>query len=213
MGSTWKARLLLFLLHRLYHEFSWAYDLVSYVVSGGQWRTWQRVALPFVRGIRVLEVAFGPGHLLVDLARRRYECYGLDASWQMVRAARRNLRRNQAVAHICQGKAQQLPFPTNAFDTVVLTFPPEFVAEQEALQELYRVTAPGGRLLVVEGGRVLQPASLGRLINRAYDFLGEPGDYFESLDRYRRCGFQVKLQEVRTGRGQAQLVVAEKPIA
>ncbi len=40
--------LLRWLFDLLYHELAWAYDPVSALVSGGRWRDWQRVALPFL---------------------------------------------------------------------------------------------------------------------------------------------------------------------
>jgi len=42
--------------YRLYHEFAWAYDVVSWLVSLGHWAGWRRIALDHVIGRRVLEV-------------------------------------------------------------------------------------------------------------------------------------------------------------
>ena len=49
--------------HLLYNELAWSYDLVSWAVSLGQWRTWGRASLRYLLGPRVLEVAFGTGDI------------------------------------------------------------------------------------------------------------------------------------------------------
>lgn len=56
-----------FVFQRLYHEFAWAYDGVSRLVSGGEWRSWQRAVLPYIQSSPVLEIGFGTGYLLLDL--------------------------------------------------------------------------------------------------------------------------------------------------
>ena len=45
---------------RLYNQLAWSYDLVSWLVSGGLWRQWHSLVLPYLVGPRVLEVS-GPG--------------------------------------------------------------------------------------------------------------------------------------------------------
>ena len=65
---AWRS-LLRFGFRLLYHELAWTYDLVSRVVSLGQWRTWQRTALEHLaarRGDPILELAHGTGDLQID---------------------------------------------------------------------------------------------------------------------------------------------------
>ena len=38
----------------LYYELAWTYDLVSWLVSLGEWVRWHRAGLPFVQGPNVL---------------------------------------------------------------------------------------------------------------------------------------------------------------
>ncbi|MCB9446672.1 MAG: class I SAM-dependent methyltransferase, partial [Ardenticatenaceae bacterium] len=49
----WK-KLIRFGFRLLYNELAWTYDAVSWLVSLGDWRSWQQAALPFVLGPDVL---------------------------------------------------------------------------------------------------------------------------------------------------------------
>jgi len=79
--------------YRLYHEFAWAYDVVSWLVSLGHWAGWRRIALDHVIGRRVLEVGFGTGELLIEMACRDLHVYGLECSPAMQRVTARKMVR------------------------------------------------------------------------------------------------------------------------
>jgi demethylmenaquinone methyltransferase/2-methoxy-6-polyprenyl-1,4-benzoquinol methylase len=64
-----------------------------------------------------------------------------------------------------QANAEQLPFHDNSFDLVTMAFGLRNVTDkQQALNSIYRVLRPGGRLLVLEFSR---PAAA---LRPAYDF-------------------------------------------
>ena len=92
----------------LYGPFAWTYDLVAWAVSFGKWIDWVRSALPFVQGEPVLELAHGPGHLQLALARQDRTPVGIDLSRQMGRLARRRLRRAAVPARLVRARAQAL---------------------------------------------------------------------------------------------------------
>ena len=143
--------LLRFFFDHLYHSFAWAYDLVAAAASLGRWRQWVQASLPFIRGSRVLELAFGTGMLQQSLlADERRMIAGIDESAQMVEIARRRLRRaGSRSANLIRGRAERLPYANDVFDTVVSTFPNEFIVDPGTLAEVRRVLRPGGRLIVV----------------------------------------------------------------
>lgn len=153
---------------RFYNEFAWTYDLVSRVVSRGRWQAWQRAALPEIRGSKVLELAFGTGNLLWDMVEEGYQCAGIDLSPYMVGITARKFRRRGSNAPICQARAQQLPFPDVAFDSLVATFPDYFILDRAAQEEIARVLVPGGRLIIVDGGHILKEDAWGRFLNWAF---------------------------------------------
>jgi ubiquinone/menaquinone biosynthesis C-methylase UbiE len=137
------------------------YWLASTIPFAGQWRVWQRLVLPRLRGRDVLELGCGIGTLLADMAESGYVCTGIDRSSQMVEAARRELRRRhvpESAATVQRADASALPFTGGSFDTVVSTFPTEYILDSRVIAEVVRVLRPGGRMVVVPGA-ALTPAS------------------------------------------------------
>jgi ubiquinone/menaquinone biosynthesis C-methylase UbiE len=151
---------------RLYRECAWAYDAVAAAVSRGLWRRWALTALPFIRG-RVLELGFGPGHVQLALASDSHAAWGLDASPQMISIAHHRLRRAGYPARLAQGRAQQIPFAPATFDTVLATFPAEYIADPRTHAEIRRVLAPGGRVVILPLAQ-LDRSFYTRLVNLAY---------------------------------------------
>ena len=145
---SWRARLYLWLTRRLYAELAWAYDVVSWVVSAGQWSRWRRGALESLHGKRVLEIGFGTGELLLAMAGRGWSVVGLDPSPAMQRIASRKLRRRCLTVPRVRARAQGLPFVNGCFDTVVSTFPAEYILDLRTLVEAYRVLKPDGRVVI-----------------------------------------------------------------
>jgi ubiquinone/menaquinone biosynthesis C-methylase UbiE len=166
LNSQFSIRIVRWGFERLYREFAWAYDVVAAAVSGGLWQRWALSTVPFVRG-RVLELGFGPGHLQLALAAARFPVFGLDASPQMRLIARRRLRRTGHPARLAQGLAQQIPFAPASFDTVLATFPTEYIADPRTHAEILRVLAPGGRVVILPLAQ-LDRSLYARLVDLAY---------------------------------------------
>jgi ubiquinone/menaquinone biosynthesis C-methylase UbiE len=162
-SARWPARLYVWATYRLYHELAWAYDLVAWLVSLGHWSRWRRMALEHLSGQRVLEVGFGTGELLSEMARQGLAVWGLDYSAEMQRITAHKLDRRCLGVPRVRAVTQALPFSDASFDTVVSTFPAGYIFDPATLHEIARVlgppaaapgATPGGRLVVV--GLVLQ---------------------------------------------------------
>jgi SAM-dependent methyltransferase len=146
----------------LYHNRA-LYWLASTIPFAGQWRVWQRRVLPRIQGSDVLEVGCGLGTLLADMLAAGYHCRAVDASKEMVAAARARLKRRRcadAEELVSLAHVQHLPFADASFDTVVSTFPTPYIYDLAALGEIARVLRPGGRLVVVEGATLLPANAL-----------------------------------------------------
>ena len=123
---------------------------MSWLVSSGQWARWRRVALDYVKGTDVLEVGFGTGELLTEMAARGWRVTGVDQSAAMQRVTNtRSAETGLAPARRIRGRVQALPLRDACCDTVVSTFPAPYIVEAASLSEIARVLRPGGRLVVV----------------------------------------------------------------
>jgi ubiquinone/menaquinone biosynthesis C-methylase UbiE len=203
-------RFVRFAFHHFYNEFASTYDLVSRVVSRGKWHDWQRAALPELQGERVLEVAFGTGNLLWDMATAGYKCAGVDLSPHMVWITARKFLRRGDTAPICRARAQELPFRNAAFDSLVATFPDYFILDPAAREEMARVLVPGGRLVVVEGGRILKDDFWSRLLNWAFRITVSPRTWEQNPKLFDHPLFTVERREVQDGWSSVGLLVAVK---
>jgi SAM-dependent methyltransferase len=223
-GSV-RGRVLGALFGMLYRN-RYLYWFASTVPFAGQWRVWQRLTLPRIRGSRVLEIGCGPGKLLADMVRAGYTCAAIDRSPQMVAAARDELRSQRLgdrETPISQADVQHLPFLGESFDTVVSTFPTEYIYQPAALREVARVLRPGGRLVVVLGAGLLATrlpllplVGLARLVYGKSAPASGQGCALATQAAplpLAAAGLSGKPECVRGPFWEAYLIVAEKPVA
>jgi ubiquinone/menaquinone biosynthesis C-methylase UbiE len=187
----------------LYHPFAWAYDLVSWMVSLGRWKNWVESVIPFIKGTRVLELGHGPGHLQRILRDQNLLAIGLDESRQMGNLAKKCLFHNgYTQTQLVRGLAQSLPFPANAIDTVVATFPAEYIFEQQTLLEVRRTLKNGGRLIVLPVAWITGKGVLDKFLAWLFRFTGQtPSDPIlevtEKLkEPFEKAGFVVETRQV-----------------
>lgn len=145
------------LLFETLYKNAYLYRFASTVPFAGQWRIWQRLVLSRIHGHEVLELGCGLGDLLADMSEAGFHCYAVEQSPPMVKASRETLRRRHLDKEVTviQGSAQHLPFSNASFDTVVSTFPSEYIYDPDTVAEVARVLRPGGRFIVVEGANLL----------------------------------------------------------
>jgi len=210
-------RFLRFAFGLLYHQLAWTYDLVSWIVSAGQWRAWQRSALPFLPGRPVLEVAHGTGNLLLDLASLGLEPIGLDLSPAMSRIAAAKLKRRLGgdglPVPLVRGSVLALPFGSGSFYSVVSTFPTDFIVQESVIAEFHRVLRPGGALVGVPAAQITGPAILDRWAAWLFRVTGQSatGCFEPLIERFNAAGFQARLETVRQPRSRVMVIVAQKP--
>lgn len=198
----------------LYGELSFTYDLVSWIVSLGAWRDWQRCALehlPVPEAGTVLELAHGTGHLQVDLRRRNYAAIGLDASPWMGRRAHATMRRAGMQADLFQAQAQQLPLPAASLAAVLSTFPTDFIVYEATLREVYRTLKPGGVLVIVPSAELTGHGLLARFLEWLYRVTGQrDGNVQHFADRIVAHGFDVAVVPHVLQRSRAEVIVAHR---
>ena len=94
-------------------------------------------------GLRLLDVATGPGALAAAAASRGARAIGLDLSPRMLELA----RQLHPAVEFHEGDVEHLPFADGTFDAVVCGFGlGHFPRPQAALAECVRILEPGGRI-------------------------------------------------------------------
>lgn len=135
------------------------YDIMNDLMSLGIHRLWKRFAIDLLgvhAGLRMLDLASGTG----DLAARAAGLIGpggrivmSDINNAMLSRGRDrmlNEGHGRSIEYV-QLDASAIPFADNSFDRVSIAFGLRNVTDkQRALNEMYRVLKPGGRLLVLE---------------------------------------------------------------
>jgi len=113
-------------------------------------------------GERILEIGFGTGHSLIELARAvgpSGKVYGVDLSEKMVQMAEALVRKQglqDRIELVC-GDALHLPYESGSFDGVFMSFTLELFDTPEipdVLAECRRVLRTAGRIVAVGMSRV-----------------------------------------------------------
>lgn len=134
------------------------YDFLNHLLSLRRDVAWRRFTVKkmrFLNTARLLDVACGTGDLSIDAARRhnRISITGIDFVYEMLDAGKEKVGKKGLGSRITlmQSDAMELPFCDNSFDVVAVAFGIRNMPDRErALQEMLRVTAPGGSVMVLE---------------------------------------------------------------
>ncbi len=149
------------------------YDLMNDVMSLGMHRLWKRFTIEQAalhEGLRVLDVASGTGDLAKAFAKkvgRTGKVVLTDINEAMLQVGRDRLIDAGIAGNVeyVIADAENLPFAANDFDCITMAFGLRNVTNKEAaLQSMFRVLKPGGKILILEFSR---PQTT--LIRKLYD--------------------------------------------
>lgn len=187
----------------VFHSVAAKYDLMNDLMSGGVHRLWKRftIELSGVRtGNAVLDIAGGTG----DLAAKFSRLVGptgrvvlADINDSMLTVGREKLTNKGIVGNIeyVQANAECLPFPDNSFDCITIAFGLRNVTDKDAaLRSMNRVLKPGGRLLVLEFSKPVNPI-IGKLYDRySFDILPKMGQLVANdQESYRYLAESIRM--------------------
>ncbi|NWG18786.1 MAG: class I SAM-dependent methyltransferase [Chloroflexi bacterium] len=215
------SRLIRWAFERFYHEFAWTYDVVAALVSAGRWRDWVLTSVAFAHG-RTLELGCGTGYVQLALARRHSGApVGLDRSASMLRLTQRRLARAGVQAPLVRADARALPFSAASLDSIIATFPSEYITADATVAEIRRVLRPGGTVAVALWARFSGDSWYARLVDLAYRLTLQrsprpvaptgqalPDAQQRLGERFARAGMCVSYAEAPTTGGTVQYVIA-----
>ena len=215
------------------------YDFLNHLLSLRRDVGWRDVAIRrmrFPRTRRFLDVATGTADLAIAAARRYPEVavVGVDFAAPMLDVGRRKIDDARLAGRIAllEADALALPFPDCSFDVTAVAFGMRNIPDKlRALQEMSRVTVPGGQVMVLEmtfaPGRLFRPLYsfyLGRVLPRlarlfarngaTYFYLGDSIRHFPAPPRLASLMRQAGLESVSWHRltfGTAYLHVGRTP--
>jgi SAM-dependent methyltransferase len=177
------------------------------------------MSLDHVVGHRVLEVGFGTGELLIEMASRELDAVGLELSLAMHRVSARKIARRGIEVPRIYGIVQSMPFADGQFDCIVSTFPAGYILEPETWQEVARLLCPPDPSVGTEGGRFVVVGMVvwqdGWLWRRAVRFLfGSGGE--SAVDRFERhataSGLQVEVTDWEDRGWHVPVIIAKRGV-
>ncbi len=141
-----------------YHWLTPFYDpLVHRFVPEDMLRNRLSLEADILPGMRVLDLGCGTGTLAILIKQGHVfaHVYGLDADPQVLAIARSKADQAQAEITFQQGLAYQLPFSSAWFDRILTSLVFHHLStqqKQQALNEVFRVLKPGGKLTLLDIG-------------------------------------------------------------
>lgn len=127
-----------------------------------------RLTADLPTGAAVLEVAPGPGHLAIEVARLgRFDVAGLDISRTMVEIARKHASEAVVAVEFRQGDVAAMPFEAESFDLVICQAAfKNFRRPVDALNELHRVLRGGGTAVIQDLRKDASSAEIDQEVRR-----------------------------------------------
>lgn len=194
----------------VFHSVANKYDLMNDLMSLGMHRLWKRftVELSQLRpGDRVLDVAGGTGDLAKSFIRQvglRGKVTLLDINASMLRIGRDRLIDSGLIKNIStiRADAECLPFMDNSFHCLSVAFGLRNVTNKmDALQSMYRVLKPGGRLLILEFSRPILGVLQTLYDHYSFNFLPKLGAWIANDE----ASYRYLVESIRRHPDQASL--------
>ncbi|ALO47327.1 bifunctional demethylmenaquinone methyltransferase/2-methoxy-6-polyprenyl-1,4-benzoquinol methylase UbiE [Pseudohongiella spirulinae] len=158
---------------QVFHSVARRYDLMNDIISMGTHRVIKRFTVELSgvrRGHSVLDLAGGTGDFSMQfspLVGPDGRVVLADINDSMLKVGRDRLIDKGITGNvsIAQVNAEQLPFADESFDCICIAYGLRNVTDKDAaLRSMYRTLKPGGRVLVLEFSKPVNPA-----LSKAYD--------------------------------------------
>jgi demethylmenaquinone methyltransferase/2-methoxy-6-polyprenyl-1,4-benzoquinol methylase len=222
----------------MFDRISSAYDRTNRFLSLGFDMSWRRTLakyLPPTDHLKLLDLATGTGDQIAALIQQKapiVRAIGIDLSQEMLQIAQQKLanRASECEVQFQIADAESLPFHDQSFDVCTFSFGIRNVQHPlTALKEMFRVTQPKGRCLILEFSLPSQPFRffylfylrrivplIGKWIakdSRPYRYLNETIEQFASGEEFMKWMRQTGWMNVSATDlffGSVTLYVGEK---
>lgn len=141
----------------MFNSIAPTYDFLNHFLSLNIDKVWRRKLVKLVapyKPERILDVASGTGDLAIALNKLKPSgIVGVDISEGMLEVGRKKIARKglSNVITLLYGDSENLPFPTNSFNAVTVSFGVRNFAHLDiGLSDMCRVLKPGGVVAVLE---------------------------------------------------------------
>lgn len=187
--------------------FAGLYD-VGESINGSVYREMTEMTARLVpHGAKVLDCAAGTGELSLAAARRAEHVVCTDFSGEMLNVARKKAKKRRFVnMEFERANIFHLEYADEAFDIVIAGNVLHLIDNPEkAVAELYRVTKPGGRILLPTF-MTRDKTAISETLLKAYTRLG-----FSPSTEYSPGGYVRMLKECGLGTVSARLIKGTIP--
>ena len=157
---------------RMFNNIAHRYDFLNHFLSLGIDKRWRKKAIKELTSLKpkkILDIATGTGDLaMAALALNPSEIVGIDISDEMLLYANQKVKKagKDNIIRFEKGDSEHLRYPDHTFDAAMVAFGVRnFENVQQGINEIYRILAPGGKVVVLEFSR---PRNL--VIRKIYDF-------------------------------------------
>jgi demethylmenaquinone methyltransferase / 2-methoxy-6-polyprenyl-1,4-benzoquinol methylase len=149
----------------IFSSISGKYDLANTLLSFGIEKYWRKRFSSYIKGSekRILDACCGTGMSTFSVLKKIHqkdlqqtEIFGIDFSKEMLEIAKKRLleleaSKNTPKISFSEADASNTAFEDNYFDLTTVVFGLRNIIERDkAIEEFYRITAPEGRLLIME---------------------------------------------------------------
>lgn len=145
-------------VRKLFDNIASDYDRLNHILSLNIDKGWRKKAVRELidenRPLKVLDVACGTGDFTIEIARNVVEgseVTGIDISEGMLAVGMKKIKKAGVSVELAVADSESLPYGLDTFDRISVGFGVRNFEHLElGLSEMFRVLAPGGKLVILE---------------------------------------------------------------
>lgn len=190
----------------LYNHLVLFHEVAGRALFGNAWHGRRVECLRFLPvNSRVLDLGAGEGRIVREATRRCMSVVGVEPSNAMRRAAlRRGIR-------LLEGSSNGIPLPDGSIDSVVITYPGNWILAAATWNELARVCRSTAMVVILLGGSFTDGDWTGIRTTLSRIVYGDRAKIENvQIPEARAAGYEVETKTVTDDWGEAIIVIASR---